>query len=251
MQPTNNKFDVIILSLAIDDGTYKTTSNCIDSYINTADELINNIFVIETNSNFNKDYNSKKVKIIKPNKQFNYNEFYNIGLNQCTSEYIIGPNNDLIIEPGCMQVIHKEFEANKEISSISPIDRNWHRHKKMYLPSENKLYYGYEVSLHMFGCLFACRRNVFNQIGLLDEKFYFFYQDNDYAMSLERCGLLHGVHTGAKIKHCSGHSNKFAEDRLKYTSKNMFDQEKLFKEKWFNQEPFKSGGFLKFKTYNF
>lgn len=251
MKVTNNKFDVIILSLAVNDETYKTTSNCIDSYINTADELINNIFVIETNSNFDMSYSNKKTKIIKPNKQFNYNEFFNIGLNLCTSEYIIGPNNDLTIEPGCMQTIYNEFETNEKISSISPIDRNWHRHKKMYLPSDNKLYYGYEVSLHMFGCLFACRRSIFRQIGLLDEKFYFFYQDNDYVMSLERCGLLHGVHTGARIKHCSGHSDKFAEDRLKYTPKNMHVQEKLFKEKWLTQEPFKSGGFSKYKIYNF
>lgn len=248
MSDINNKFDVIILSLAVDEESFNTTKSCIDSYINTADELINKIFVVETNAEFNLDYNQQKVEVIKPGKCFNYNEFYNIALSKCKAEFVIGPNNDLTIQPNCIQNLLKQFQTNNKISSISPIDRNWHRHTKMYLPLDNKLYYGYEVSLHMFGCIFACRRSVFQQIGFLDEKFYFFYQDNDYAMSLERCNLLHGVYTGAQVKHQSGNSNKNAEDRLKYTPKNMNEQGDLLASKW-SSEPFSSGGFKKFKEY--
>jgi hypothetical protein len=248
MSQTNNKFDVIILSLVADDLTYQTTKSCVDSYINTANDLINKIYVVETNVNFNKEYNQQKVEVIIPNERFNYNKFYNIALDKCQSEFVIGPNNDLIIQPNCLQTLLKEFQTNLEISSISPIDREWHRHTKMYLPSDNKLYYGSEVSLHMFGCIFACRRSIFNQIGFLDESFYFFYQDNDYIMSLDRCNLLHGVHTGARVKHQSGHSNKYAEDRLKYTSQNMNEQGDLLANKW-NSEPYKSGGYKQFKKY--
>lgn len=248
MSIVNNKFDVIILSLAVDEQTFQTTRSCIDSYINTADDLVNKIYVVETNPNFDLDYKQEKVKLIKPNEHFNYNKFYNIALSECTAQYIIGPNNDLLIQPNCLQTLIKEFQTNQDIHSISPIDREWHRHTPMYLPSENKLYYGYEVSLHMFGCIFACRRSVFERIGFLDEKFYFFYQDNDYAMSLERCDLLHGVHTGARVKHQSGHSNKYAEDRLKYTPKNMNEQGDLLASKW-NNEPYKSGGYKQFKQY--
>lgn len=248
MSITDNKFDVIVLSLAVDEQTFQTTKSCVDSYINTANDLVNKIFVVETNPNFDGDYQQEKVQLIKPSEQFNYNKFYNIALSKCTAQYVIGPNNDLLIQPNCLQTLLKEFQTNQEIHSISPIDREWHRHTPVYLPSENKLYYGYEVSLHMFGCIFACRRSVFERIGFLDEKFYFFYQDNDYAMSLERCGLLHGVHTGARVKHQSGHSNKYAEDRLKYTSKNMNEQGDLLASKW-NNEPYKSGGYKQFKQY--
>lgn len=244
-----NKVDVIILSLTQDEKSHELTKNCINSYINTADSLINNIFVVETNSQFDGVYNNSKVKVIKPDRPFNYNEFFNLALQECTAEYIIGPNNDVSIQQNCIQTIIQEFESNPNIHSISPIDRSWHRHTKMYLPSDNKLYYGYEVSLHMFGCLFCCRRSVFEKIGYLDERFYFFYQDNDYVMSLERNGLKHGVHTGAHITHKSGSSNRLADDRLKYTSRNMSIQGNIFHEKWFLTEPFKSGGYLKFKEY--
>lgn len=246
---TNGKFDVIILSLVVDDFTFDRTKQCIDSYVNTADSIIENIFVVETNPDFNQDYNQPKVTIIKPGVQFNYNQFYNIALEKCTSEFVIGPNNDLVILPNCLQTMLEEFNSNDKISSISPIDRNWHRHTKMYLPSENKLYYGTEVSLHMFGCLFACRRSVFEKIGFLDEAFYFFYQDNDYIMSLERCGLSHGVHTGARISHQSGGSNKYASERCKYLPQNMHDQGEILMNKW-NSEPFVSGGYKPFKKYN-
>lgn len=248
MLQLNNKFDVIILSLVVDEATYQTTKSCVDSYINTADELINKIYVVETNANFNREYNQPKVNIIIPNERFNYNKFYNKALAKCESEFIIGPNNDLLIQPNCLQTLLKEFQTNSEVSSISPIDREWHRHTKMYLPSDNKLYYGTEVSLHMFGCIFACRRSIFKQIGFLDESFYFFYQDNDYIMSLNRCNLIHGVHTGARVKHQSGHSNKYAEDRLKYTPQNMNEQGDLLANKW-NSEPYKSGGYKQFKEY--
>lgn len=249
MSSISNKFDVIILSLAVDEETFSTTKSCIESYITTADDIINKIFVVETNSDFNLDYQQPKVTVIKPNKQFNYNEFYNIALEQCTAEFVVGPNNDLVIQPNCLQTILSEFKTNKNISSISPVDRKWHRHTKMYLPSENKLYCGTEVSLHVMGCLFACRRSVFNTIGYLDESFYFFYQDNDYILSLDRCGLVHGVHTGAKMSHQSGRSNNYASQRCKYIPKNMNDQGDILANKW-NKEPFKSGGYKQFKPYD-
>jgi hypothetical protein len=248
MSNLNDKFDVIILSLAVDDHTFKTTKSCVDSYISAADDLIERIYVVETNADFDKDYQQSKVEVIKPGGQFNYNKFFNIALSKCTSEFIIGPNNDLTIQPNCLQKLREQFNNNECISSLSPIDRKWHRHTKTYLPSEDKVYHGYEVSLHMFGCIFACRRSVFEKIGYLDEKFYFFYQDNDYAMCLQRCNLIHGVYTGARVSHQSGGTNTYAEDRLKYTSKNMNDQGNLLADKW-NSEPFRSGGYQQFKQY--
>jgi hypothetical protein len=248
MTNTNNPVDVIILSLVKDDKSFKVTKDCVDSYLRTAGELINKIYVVETNPDFDRSYGHYKVEVIKPNKEFNYNEFYNIALAKCTGEFVIGPNNDLIIHEGCIQRIVKEFRENPTIHSISPIDRNWHMHTHMYLPNEDKLYYGMNVSLHMFGCIFCCRRSVFEKIGYLDETFYFFYQDNDYVMSLERNGLNHGVLTGARVTHKTGNTNDIADTKFKYLPENMHFQGELLHRKW-NAEPFCSGGYKKYKEY--
>lgn len=243
------KFDIIILSLVKDEESYKRTNDCIDSYIKTADDIINKIYVVETNTFFAERpamlirNQSKKVEVIFPKEEFNYNRFFNIALERCKAEYVFGPNNDLIIQPGCLQAIKTQFQNTPDISSISPIDRNWHRHTKMYLPNDSKLYYGYDVSLHMFGCAWAARREVvFKSIGYLDERFYFFYQDNDYIECLKMCGLKHGVLTSARVLHGSGKTNDIADGKFKYTPENMNKQGELFKNKWWTGKtwtPFK------------
>ena len=115
MKNIPGKVDVIILSLVKDDETFNKTKGCIDSYINTADDIINNIFVVETNTNFDGDYNQLKVKIIKPDIKFNYNKFFNIALKECKAEFIIGPNNDLQIHDNCIQNLIEQFKINESI----------------------------------------------------------------------------------------------------------------------------------------
>ena len=244
-----NKVDVVVLSLVVDEQSYNVTSNCVDSYIDAANEFVNDIFVVETNKKFNGAYKSPKVKVLIPEEEFGYNRFFNIALEKCEAEFVMGPNNDLVIHPGCIQTLLSEFNANPSIQSICPIDRKWHKHSSMYLPNNNKLYHGYDVSLHVFGGVCCYRRSVFEKIGYLDERFFFFYQDNDYAMCAQRCGLLHGAHTGARMSHTSGGSNRIATGRCQYTPCNMNTQGDIFANKWFNEEPYKSGGFKKFKEY--
>ena len=62
MTNLHDKFDVIILSLAVDEHTFQKTKMCVNSYINTADELINKIFIVETNPLFEGDYEQSKVE---------------------------------------------------------------------------------------------------------------------------------------------------------------------------------------------
>jgi hypothetical protein len=252
MKDIPNKFDVIILSLVVDPYTHSLTKCCIESYLATADDLINKIYVIETNSKFVGSYNSNKVEVILPHEEFNYNRFYNIGLSKCTAQYVIGPNNDVIVKPGCLQAMLESFNSNPELYSLSPVNREWPRHKQMYLPQTNKLYYGYITNLHLLGCMFAARRKTFDIIGYLDESFYFYYQDDDYSACLRRNNLLHAVHTGAEISHKNGSSSKYSSSKYQYSNKiSLQNQQNLFIKKWIYTDPFKTGGFVKFKPYCF
>lgn len=252
MKDIPNKFDVIILSLVVDPYTHSLTKCCIESYLATSDDLINKIYVVETNLNFIGNYNNEKVEVIKPNEEFNYNKFFNIALSKCTAQYIIGPNNDVIVKPGCLQALLKAFNEDEDLYSLSPVNREWHRHKQMYFPQTNKLYYGYVSNIHVMGCLFSARRKTFDQIGYLDETFYFYYQDDDYAACLRRNKLKHALHTGAEMIHKNGSSSKFYPPKFQYNNKQiLLAQQNLFIKKWAQSEPFKSGGFKKFKPYCF
>lgn len=251
MTNLESSLDVIILSLAKDDKSFETTKLCADSYLMTAGKYIRNIFIVESNKNFDKArWKDPKIKCIIPAAQFNYNEFYNIALRECTGEFVMGPNNDLIVQDGCVQNILEEFRKTEDIHSISPIDRKWHRHTKLYFPNEAKLYRGWETSLQMFGCVFCCRRNVFDKIGFLDERFFFFYQDNDYIYCLQRCGLNHGLLTSARVAHKTGATSPDGDERCRYTPTNMNSQGDILGKKW-NSKFFKNGGFKKFCKYTY
>lgn len=230
-----NKIDVIVLSLVVDDLSHQITKNCIDSYINHGKDLINKIYVVETNSKFDFNYsNDSRIEQIFPEQEFNYNKFFNIALKKCQSEYIAGPNNDLIVEQDCLQKLVTILQKNQKLGSVCPRIKNWHRHSTMYFPQKDKLYHGYETSLHVFGGFMLFRRNTFDIIGPLDERFYFFYQDNDYAMSIMQKGILHGIYTGATLFHISGGSNRIASRKFQYLQENMRHQGEIFANKWGN-----------------
>ena len=44
-------------------------------------------------------------------------------------------------------------------------------------------------------------RNLFEKIGMLDEKFDFYYSDNDYSMLLYKNQIKHALCTKSQVKH--------------------------------------------------
>lgn len=244
------RIDVIILALTKDDVSFATTYNCLASYMNSGGPLINKIFVIETNKDSNYDYGIPQVEIIKPGIPFNYNQFYNIGLAKCTAEFVAGPNNDVVLELGCLPKLIDAFDRFPGIQSLSPVDRHWPRHNANTFKSPDALYHGYEVSRHFMGCMFCIRRSAFRQIGFLDENFYYFYQDDDISKCLETCKLAHALYTGAHMSHgTSLTSNSDVPIRYKYNDLNFKNQSAMFRLKWKYTVPFKDGGFEMFKEY--
>ncbi len=45
------------------------------------------------------------------------------------------------------------------------------------------------------------KRTIFSQIGMLDERFDFYYADNDYAMTLQKYGIKHGLIPRSEASH--------------------------------------------------
>ena len=256
------KIDVIILSLIQDELSLLTTKNCVDSFLKTGNNLINKIFVVETNPNIIVDYNSSKVKVIQPNLPFNYNKFFNFALKLCTADYIVSSNSDVVLEQDSLQKLIQLFDITPGLQSVCPdlnppmplccfTDSNWESgiHEKKSL-KKNALNLGYEMLIHMHGCFYMCKRNVFEQIGFLDERFYFYYQDNDYIKSLERLNIQHGIYTGTFINHMLGNSLRLASEKYQPTQKNMLKQKEILLKKWNLEEPFCSGGYKPFKPYS-
>ena len=247
----NSTIDVIILSNNTNSQASFLTKECIESYINTIPkDKLNNVFVIETNNLDSTEYNHPSVQIIKPNVQFNYNKFVNIGLSKSTGDYVIISNNDIIVQEKCVQRLVYILDSNKDVDSVSPIDRSWECHSKENFPQENCLYFGFRSSYEMFGPCICCRRlKVFDTIGYLDERFFFYWQDNDYAECLKANGLVHALFTGSHVLHKHDVNSSPRYEKKEEYGKALREQQKIFNNKWFAEHPYSSGGFVPFKKY--
>jgi GT2 family glycosyltransferase len=190
---------VIILSKTITDKIFNTTMNCIKSLQES--ENFNNgnleILLIESNANYSEKFSyPKEVKVIVPKEGFGFHKFLNIGIKVAKNEFVALCNNDLIFHENWFTEILKVAKQREDILSFSPIDprKEINRFKDSYVE-------GYKVTQHIKGWCLVCKKELFDISGLLDEKFKFYYSDNDYALSLIYNNIKHVVVSNSHVSH--------------------------------------------------
>ncbi|RZK56299.1 MAG: glycosyltransferase family 2 protein [Pedobacter sp.] len=221
--------DVIILSFAKTEELKLMTEQTIKSLIESEDpnEISFNIIVIESN-HIIKPYQYTGTKTIYSNKKFGYHRYMNIGIKHSNSPFVCLCNNDLLFHSQWATKILRAFNEQTNLASASPACSIHHPQIGLSLNGETHL--GYEVRKEITGwCLFF-KRNVLNTIGLLDEKFTFWYADNDYANTLKKHNILHGLVTSSIVDHLESKTLKTfeMEEQLKMTTRERF----YFEYKW-------------------
>jgi hypothetical protein len=229
--------DIIILTYTKNSEYYEMVLRCITSYLKE-EQYINNIILVESNKDFDnsiwKNISNKIISVVPP-YDFNYNKFLNIALTYCTSEFICISNNDVITKPKCLENMVFAFNKINTLMSASPVDRSWHRNTYNDFPEDNTLYFGYETTKFLLGfCLFM-RKQVFDIIGKFDERFDFYFQDNDYERCLQANKLPHALNTASQIEH--GLNKPESEETSDQVRKKLLDAQEVFYRKW-NTEGF-------------
>lgn len=217
--------DIIILSNTANVQYYYTLKSCIDSIKNSS-SINPRIIVIESNKKLkDKDLQLPiDVLYIPEDEKFNYNKFLNYGLKFCIHNNICISNNDVIYNA---DTLHGLVEYLKVYDSVSPWDKNstfrFHPHKGIYE--------GYSTRSHVTGWCIVTTRDTINKIGgEFDERFSFWFQDDDYAMLLKENNLKHALIGEYEVFHNIGQSHNLfnEEDRVKQTH----GLAKVFEEKW-------------------
>jgi len=213
------KLSVIILSNTINFPIFEMTKYCFSSLWDSERENNNldiEIILVESNKDYKKagfSY-SDTVKVITPNLTFNFNKFLNIGIRASSGDYIALCNNDLIFRRNWFTEMLKVKTINPEILSFSPYDENTNR-----LPKDiiffNDFVKGYELQKEMTGWCFVVEKIVFKKIGKLDERFNFYYADNDYVMCLRKHNIQHAIVCKSYVTHLGG---KVTEEVVKIES---------------------------------
>lgn len=206
--------DVIILSYAKNDSIVKMNNDCINSLNFSSDTHKFNILLIETESTKEYKYEQKNIRVVQPKIDFNYNKFLNIGLKECKNDWILISNNDTIYHKDFLEFMLEANQKDNTILSMSPMDDGWHRHQ--LFDKTKKIYYGYRTSYEVAGWSILVNNSVIKKINGFDEQFTFWYQDNDYAKSLEINGIKHALITDSKVTHLLSKSHELIEPEKKY-----------------------------------
>ena len=157
----------------------------------------------------------------------------NIGINKSESEYLLLLNSDTVVFPGAIDLLLQTLIDHPDMGIASP-RLEWpdeqpqescfrfHRPINELIRSActgpiTKLFKRYEVPIAVgdeisypewtsFACVLV-RREVFDQIGLLDEEFFMYFEDVDFCQRARRAGwnIIHNPN--ARVVHLRGGSS--------------------------------------------
>jgi hypothetical protein len=222
---SNNTIDVVILSNTVDKKFFRMLERCILSIKNSIG-VNTSITLVESNTTLS-NKNIKKLlpidNIIFPNKVFNYNMFLNIGVQACKNDIILISNNDVFYEKNAISILKSYLD---EYDSVSPWDNN----TSASLHKNRGIYEGYKVRYNVAGYSFMTKKSVIESIGGFDERFTFWYADDDYALSLQKHNFKHALIGSASVFHGFEQSHKLFDSKEKI--ERTYGAKKVFLNKW-------------------
>ncbi|TBU83009.1 glycosyltransferase [Pseudomonas daroniae] len=199
--------DVVILSFAKNEELRRMTEHCLSTLLasESPDSVVFRVIVVESN-HAAPAYDFASVETVYLPPPFNYHRYMNHGIAKGSSPFVAICNNDLSFHPGWATSLLKAFSADDKLYSASPICSLHHPRNGFELHSG--IHYGYGVLREISGWCLVFRREMLEITGMLDERFYFWYADDDYARTLKEKRLLHGLVTNSVVDHLDSRTLK-------------------------------------------
>lgn len=217
----------------------KWIKRCLDSILATSGDLQIEIIVVD---NFSKDKTleilkpySSQIKLVQNSSNLGYARGCNQGLKMAQGNYVLLLNPDTEIKENSLQKMLDFMEKNSDVGALGPqlLDfdgeiqpscRSFPNYKLLLweflglsrLFPKSKIYGAWkmgdfdfkstrEVEQPMGSALFL-RKKVIDQIGLMDERFFLFYNDVDFCYRIKNAGWKIYFYPEAQIFHSKGAS---------------------------------------------
>jgi GT2 family glycosyltransferase len=231
--------DVVIISWARNNELEQVTKTGLDSLFGSEpnEDVTFHAYVVESNHDvnydeYNKTYRRHTTTTIHPEEKFGYHKYLNIGRRAGNSPYVVLCNSDLTYENGWSSYIIKVMESYPKFLSASP----WcPQTQGTNQASLNNIFEGYRVRGELAGwCIFQ-QRKIYDQLIELDERFSFWYCDNDYSMELQKNKIPHCLVAASVVNHHENNLGKTGDTLTTEQQKSITtDQESIFVQKWRN-----------------
>jgi len=217
---TKISVNIIILSKTSSPEIYAMVLKCISSVIESnveTPEAHLRVILVESNKNYLEEgYNyPSHVTVIVPPEEFNFHQFMNIGIKHSEADYYALCNNDLVVSKDWLLAIFELKERYPHISSFSPYDEKGNHHFTVEATKGRSHVLGYTGGVELMGWCIVLDKATLDVIGPLDEKFDFYYADDDYGASLRRYNLLHAMVFDSHVQHIGGAVTKAEEANQK------------------------------------
>jgi GT2 family glycosyltransferase len=198
-----------------------------------------------------------KVKFIRSEKNLGFAGGNNLGINASTGDYLFFLNNDTILFPDFLEPIITFMESHKHVGMASPkvlypdgktiqyagaigISPYTGRGKRLGLFEEDKGQYDkcYKTDLG-HGAALIVPRKVVEQVGVMSELFFLYYEEHDWCEQVKRAGYEMFYLGNSKILHKESVSTGGDESPLKvyYLTRNRI----LFMRRNFSGLPYFAG----------
>lgn len=197
--------DIIILSYAKNEDLKQFTIHTIQTLLSSEDpeKIQFNILVLESEKRLS-PFQFENTTTIYPEESFGFNKYLNIGLKHTSGSLICFCNNDLIFHKEWATEILSVLKKNDSLLSASTFCPLMHRDS--HINTNLEAIEGYEGFFS--GWCFLIRRELIDQIGYFDEKYSFWYADNDYLRTLNKFQIKNFLIPKAMVTHLNAVTSK-------------------------------------------
>lgn len=181
------------------------------------------------------------IHIIENGENLGYVGGNNVGIRaglEQQADCIFLVNNDTRLDPGCVSALVQGLEVDPKIGVIGPMVYTWDNWKVISSAGGKVIWeiadsanvgageedYGQYPSRavdFINGCGMMVRREVIEQVGMLDPLFFMYWEETDWCQRAAEAGWSIYFHRAARMQHKAAiHSEELSPTTLYYTLRN-------------------------------
>lgn len=225
--------DIDLSIIIVTYNSEKTVQVLLDSIKKSKDGFTKEVIVVDNLSSDDSvtvaHSHSLKPKVVKMTVNAGFSKAVNRGISESSGKYVLLLNPDTVVLPGALKKLIDFANNTSPLGAVAPrllnpsgkpqpsifkfptignaIRRDFLNCKNCfgkYLPDNHTQ----KVEVAVMAALLI-PRNVLNQIGFLDERFFLYYEDFEFCRRLKKANLPVYYLPAAKIKHIHGASGHF------------------------------------------